>query len=78
MKGMRPAGLSRRAGRRARAVLLGQERDRRRAHGRDRGRARRDGLADPHHQSHAAAIAEPLRDKHHFRKHGPTAYYGQR
>ncbi len=26
----------------------------------------------------AAAIAEPLRDKHHFRKHGPTAYYGQR
>jgi L-ribulose-5-phosphate 4-epimerase len=26
----------------------------------------------------AAAIAEPLRDKHHFRKHGPTAYYGQK
>jgi len=27
---------------------------------------------------HAAAIAEPLRDKHHFRKHGPNAYYGQK
>ena len=24
------------------------------------------------------AIAEPLRDKHHFRKHGPNAYYGQK
>jgi L-ribulose-5-phosphate 4-epimerase len=24
------------------------------------------------------AIGEPLRDKHHFRKHGPKAYYGQR
>ena len=23
-------------------------------------------------------IAEPLRDKHHLRKHGPKAYYGQR
>lgn len=22
-------------------------------------------------------ISEPLRDKHHFRKHGPKAYYGQ-
>jgi L-ribulose-5-phosphate 4-epimerase len=26
----------------------------------------------------ATPIAEPLRDKHHFRKHGPTAYYGQK
>jgi L-ribulose-5-phosphate 4-epimerase len=25
----------------------------------------------------AVPIAEPLRDKHHFRKHGPKAYYGQ-
>ena len=25
----------------------------------------------------AAPIAAALRDKHHFRKHGPTAYYGQ-
>jgi len=23
-------------------------------------------------------ISEALRDKHHFRKHGPTAYYGQK
>jgi L-ribulose-5-phosphate 4-epimerase len=23
-------------------------------------------------------IAQALRDKHHFRKHGPKAYYGQR
>jgi L-ribulose-5-phosphate 4-epimerase len=23
-------------------------------------------------------IGEPLRDKHHFRKHGPNAYYGQK
>jgi L-ribulose-5-phosphate 4-epimerase len=27
---------------------------------------------------HASPIAEHLRDKHHFRKHGPTAYYGQK
>jgi len=27
---------------------------------------------------HAAPISEALRDKHHFRKHGPKAYYGQR
>jgi L-ribulose-5-phosphate 4-epimerase len=26
----------------------------------------------------ARPISEPLRDKHHFRKHGPTAYYGQK
>jgi L-ribulose-5-phosphate 4-epimerase len=26
----------------------------------------------------AQAIPEALRDKHHFRKHGPTAYYGQK
>jgi len=26
----------------------------------------------------ASAISEALRDKHHFRKHGPTATYGQR
>lgn len=28
--------------------------------------------------SAAAQISEALRDKHHFRKHGPTATYGQR
>jgi len=27
---------------------------------------------------HAAPISEALRDKHHFRKHGPKEYYGQR
>ncbi len=27
---------------------------------------------------HAQPIAQALRDKHHFRKHGPTATYGQR
>ena len=26
----------------------------------------------------AAPISDALRDKHHFRKHGPKAYYGQR
>jgi hypothetical protein len=26
---------------------------------------------------HAHQIAQSLRDKHHFRKHGPTATYGQ-
>jgi L-ribulose-5-phosphate 4-epimerase len=26
----------------------------------------------------ARPISEALRDKHHFRKHGPTAYYGQK
>ena len=26
----------------------------------------------------AKPIAEALRDKHHFRKHGPKAYYGQK
>jgi L-ribulose-5-phosphate 4-epimerase len=26
----------------------------------------------------AQPISEALRDKHHFRKHGPTATYGQR
>jgi hypothetical protein len=26
----------------------------------------------------ARPISEPLRDKHHFRKHGPAAYYGQK
>jgi L-ribulose-5-phosphate 4-epimerase len=26
---------------------------------------------------HAAPISQALRDKHHFRKHGPGAYYGQ-
>ena len=52
--------------------------DRGRAHGRHRGRARRHGLADPHHQPGRRPISEPLRDKHHFRKHGPTAYYGQK
>ena len=25
----------------------------------------------------AKPISEALRDKHHFRKHGPKAYYGQ-
>lgn len=28
--------------------------------------------------SSAAPISDSLRDKHHFRKHGPGAYYGQR
>jgi L-ribulose-5-phosphate 4-epimerase len=27
---------------------------------------------------HAQPISQPLRDKHHFRKHGPTATYGQK
>ena len=27
---------------------------------------------------HVAPISESLRDKHHFRKHGPTATYGQK
>ena len=29
---------------------------------------------------HLAGVlgAQALRDKHHFRKHGPTAYYGQK
>ena len=26
----------------------------------------------------AVPISEALRDKHHFRKHGPTATYGQK
>jgi L-ribulose-5-phosphate 4-epimerase len=26
----------------------------------------------------ARPISQALRDKHHFRKHGPTAYYGQK
>ena len=26
----------------------------------------------------ATPIAAALRDKHHFRKHGPNAYYGQK
>jgi L-ribulose-5-phosphate 4-epimerase len=26
---------------------------------------------------HAQPISQALRDKHHFRKHGPTATYGQ-
>ena len=26
---------------------------------------------------HAQPISQPLRDKHHFRKHGPSATYGQ-
>ena len=47
----RPARLPRRPGRRTRAVLLGQNRDRRRAHRRDCRRTGGDGVADADHQS---------------------------
>ena len=78
-KGVDPLGCPAVPGRRPRAVLLGQDRDRGRAHGRDRGR---DSPPWPGRPSPSIPSRRPspsaLRDKHHFRKHGPTAYYGQK
>ncbi len=69
--GARPAGVSRGAGGRACAVLLGQVGGRGGAQRRDRGGTGGDGVADADHQPRGGADLRTLRDKHHFRKHGP-------
>ena len=78
MQGLDPLGCPAVPGGRPRAVLLGQVRDRRRAHRGDRGRTGGDGMADPRPSTPPPSRSpQALRDKHHFRKHGPNATYGQ-
>ena len=56
----------------------GKTRDGRRPQRRDRGGTGGHGLADRDHQSRTRGrFPQALRDKHHFRKHGPSATYGQ-